>query len=77
MGHKQAIRDVNFNNAGDQFLSASYDRNNNFFYNTQYVVLILYNRLNIIVTHTSFQVYFINACNRKFNKDPLSKKDFT
>eukprot|EP00088_Acartia_fossae_P063457 TRINITY_DN7736_c0_g1_i1.p1 TRINITY_DN7736_c0_g1~~TRINITY_DN7736_c0_g1_i1.p1 ORF type:complete len:581 (+),score=150.64 TRINITY_DN7736_c0_g1_i1:54-1796(+) len=26
MGHKQAIRDVNFNNAGDQFLSASYDR---------------------------------------------------
>ena len=26
-GHKQAIRDVNFNNAGDQFLSASYDRN--------------------------------------------------
>jgi len=26
LGHKQAIRDVNFNNAGDQFLSASYDR---------------------------------------------------
>jgi len=26
MGHKQAIRDINFNNAGDQFLSASYDR---------------------------------------------------
>lgn len=26
MGHKQAIRDVNFNNMGDKFLSASYDR---------------------------------------------------
>jgi len=26
MGHKQAIRDVNFNNEGDKFLSASYDR---------------------------------------------------
>lgn len=25
-GHKQAIRDVNFNNSGDHFLSASYDR---------------------------------------------------
>jgi len=25
-GHKQAIRDVNFNNSGDRFLSASYDR---------------------------------------------------
>lgn len=25
-GHKQAIRDVNFNNAGDHFLTASYDR---------------------------------------------------
>jgi len=26
LGHKQAIRDVNFNNSGEQFLSASYDR---------------------------------------------------
>jgi len=26
VGHKQAIRDVNFNNEGDKFLSASYDR---------------------------------------------------
>ena len=25
-GHKQAIRDVNFNNSGDHFLSTSYDR---------------------------------------------------
>jgi len=25
-GHKQAIKDVNFNNAGDNFLSTSYDR---------------------------------------------------
>ena len=25
-GHKQAIRDVNFNNSGDRFLTASYDR---------------------------------------------------
>ena len=25
-GHKQAIRDVNFNNAGDHFISTSYDR---------------------------------------------------
>ena len=25
-GHRQAIRDVNFNNCGDHFLSASYDR---------------------------------------------------
>ena len=36
MGHKQAIRDVNFNNAGDQFLSASYDRC------TIFLILILY-----------------------------------
>ncbi|CAG5041252.1 unnamed protein product [Parnassius apollo] len=25
-GHRQAVRDVNFNNAGDKFLSAAYDR---------------------------------------------------
>ena len=25
-GHKQAVRDVSFNNEGTQFLSASYDR---------------------------------------------------
>lgn len=26
MGHRQAVRDVTFNTAGTQFLSASYDR---------------------------------------------------
>lgn len=25
-GHRQAVRDVNFNNSGDKFLSAAYDR---------------------------------------------------
>ena len=25
-GHKQAVRDITFNNSGDKFLSASYDR---------------------------------------------------
>lgn len=26
MGHSKAIKDINFNNSGTQFLSASYDR---------------------------------------------------
>lgn len=25
-GHRQAVRDINFNNSGNQFLSAGYDR---------------------------------------------------